>query len=198
MAIDFKKSETKNNLMRAFAGESQARNRYAFAASQAKKQGVHVIERVFTFTGNQEREHAEIFYEHLRNLAGETIVVDGGYPIDLYDDILDVLKAARHNEFEEHDPIYKDFAQIAREEGFPDIAASFHMIAQIEKVHGERFGMFADLLEKKQLFESEEEQPWMCLNCGHIHYGKQVPDSCPVCDHNQGYFIRWDMAPYSK
>ena len=96
MSTDFRNSETKENLMRAFAGESQARNRYTFAASQARKSGLHVIEAIFTFTANQEKEHAEIFYHHLQELAGETIVVDGGYPVDLYPDMLALLKAARH------------------------------------------------------------------------------------------------------
>lgn len=97
MAVDFKTSETKENLMRAFAGESQARNRYTFAASEAKKQNLQVIEAIFTFTANQEKEHAEIFYGHLKELAGETIEIDGGYPVDLYDDVVQLLYAAQHN-----------------------------------------------------------------------------------------------------
>ena len=98
MAVDFKNSETKLNLMRSFAGESQARNRYTIAASQAKKQNLHVIEAVFTYTANQEREHAEIFYNYLKGLGGETIHIDGGYPVDISENVLDLLKKAQHND----------------------------------------------------------------------------------------------------
>ncbi len=148
MAVDFKNSETKDNLMRAFAGESQARNRYTFAASQAKKEKLHVIEAVFTYTANQEKEHAEIFYKHLKELAGETIHVDGGYPVDITEDISKLLRMAQHNEYEEHDSVYKAFGEKAKEEGFMQVANSFFMIAEIEKKHGDRFGRFAEWMEK--------------------------------------------------
>jgi len=198
MAVDFKNSETKDNLMRAFAGESQARNRYTFAASMAKKEHLHVIESIFTFTANQEKEHAEIFYNHLHELVGENIHVDGNYPVDMQKDIVKLLRAAQHNEYEEYQDAYKYFGDKAKEEGFPQVAASFHMIAEIEKTHGDRFGRFADMLEKNELFVSDVETGWMCLNCGHIHYGKKVPDKCPVCDHDRGYFIRLELAPYQN
>ncbi len=100
MAVEFKNSETKDNLMRAFAGESQARNRYTFAASQAQKDGLHVISAIFAFTASQEKEHAEIFYNHLKEMAGETIFIDGGYPIDISEDISELLSMAQHNEYE--------------------------------------------------------------------------------------------------
>lgn len=103
MAVDFRTSETAKNLMRAFAGESQARNRYTFAASQAKKQKLHVIDAIFTFTANQEKEHAEIFFDHLQELLGETIQIDGTYPVEPYDEVPKLLRAAQHNEYEEHD-----------------------------------------------------------------------------------------------
>lgn len=193
MAVDFKTSNTKVNLMKAFAGESQARNRYTFAASQAKKAGLNVIEKVFTFTADQEKEHAKIFYDHLKNLAGSTIDIEGGYPIDIYENPLDLLKSAQHNEYEEHDPIYKSFGDEAKQEGFNDIAASFHMIAEIEKVHGDRFGKFAELLQNNKLFVSDVETGWICLNCGHIYRGKEVPQVCPVCKHSRGYFVRVEM-----
>ena len=122
---DFKNSETKDNLMRAFAGESQARNRYTFAAQQAKEEKLHVIEALFLYTANQEKEHAEIFYHHLKELAGETIQIDGGYPVDISESIQELLRKAQHNEYEEHDPIYKSFGQKAMEEGFRDVARSF-------------------------------------------------------------------------
>ena len=196
MSIEFCNSETKDNLMRAFAGESQARNRYTMAADQAKQQNLHVIEQIFTFTANQEKEHAEIFYDYLKELCGETIFIDGGYPVDQYEKSLDLLKAARHNEYEEFEDVYQNFSRIAKEEGFDAISNSFAQIAQIEKLHGDRFQMFADYLERNQLFVSEVETGWMCLNCGHIHRGTKVPGQCPVCHHDQGYFIRMELAPY--
>lgn len=197
MSVDFKNSLTRENLMRAFAGESQARNRYTIAASQAKNQNLHVIEAVFTFTANQEKEHAEIFYNHLSELAGENIHIDGSYPVDISQDVAQLLRFAQHNEYEEHDDVYLHFAEKAKEEGFMRVAGSFQMIAQIEKTHGDRFGMFADLLEQNKLFVSDVETAWMCLQCGNIYRGKSVPEECPVCHHNRGYFVRLEFAPYA-
>ena len=195
---DFKNSETAVNLMRAFAGESMARNRYIFAASQAKKQNLHIIEAAFLFTANQEKEHAEIFYNHLKSLAGETIDIQAGYPIDHSQSVLELLKSARHNEYEEHSPIYPAFGDKAKAEGFPAIASSFYQIAAIEKTHGDRFGMLADLLASNSLFKESSTTKWLCLNCGHVHEGPNAPATCPVCFHDQGYFIRLSMAPYTK
>lgn len=196
MGVEFKNSETKDNLMRAFAGESQARNRYTFAASQAKKENLYVVSAIFEYTANQEKEHAEIFYHHLKELAGETIHVDGGYPVDLTDDVAKLLRMAQHNEYEEHDPIYKAFGDKANEEGFPKVAASFHMIAEIEKIHGDRFGRLAEMLEQKKLFVSDVKTAWICLNCGYVYEGEKAPAKCPVCDHDKGYFIRFELSPY--
>lgn len=193
---DFTKSITKDNLMRAFAGESQARNRYTFAASQAQKNGLHVISAVFGFTASQEKEHAEIFYQHLKKMAGNTIFIDGGYPVDISESIADLLDMAQHNEYEEHDSVYQSFGETAREEGFEQIAASFFQIAAIEKVHGDRFGRYAKLIREGKLFVSEVEEEWMCLNCGFVYKGKKAPEICPVCHHDKGYFIRFALAPY--
>ncbi|MDF2908404.1 MAG: hypothetical protein K0R34_3725 [Herbinix sp.] len=196
--MDFKDSQTKDNLMRAFAGESQARNRYTFAASQAKQEHHHVIEAVFQFTAEQEREHAEVFYKFLKDLAGENIQIEAGYPVDIHDDIAKLLRSAQHNEYEEYDPVYKKFGDVAKEEGFPKIAAAFHMIAGIEKTHGDRFARLAELLEEKKLYVSDVEIGWMCLNCGYVHWGKEAPKQCPACQHDQGYFIRISMAPFTE
>lgn len=196
--VDFKSSVTKDNLMRAFAGESQARNRYTFAAQQAKSQGLHVIQAIFNFTAGQEKEHAEIFYGLLKDMAGQTIKVDGGYPVDIDDNIVNLLRAAEHNEYEEYDPIYKSFGDKAKEEGFEKIAATFHMIAKIEKTHGDRFSKFADMIENNELFVSNVETGWMCLNCGYVYTGKEALKVCPVCDHEKGYFIRLELAPFSN
>lgn len=197
MSVDFRTSQTRENLMRAFAGESQARNRYTFAASQAKKEKLHVLEEVFNFTASQEKEHAEIFYKFLSELAGENIQIDGAYPVDIHDNIIKVLRAAQHNEYEEHDPVYHDFGNTAKEEGFLKIANTFFNIAEIEKTHGDRFGQFADLLEQGKLFVSDVSVKWMCLNCGYIYEGKEALQICPVCEHDRGFFVRIELAPYS-
>ncbi|MBP1755944.1 MAG: hypothetical protein H6Q59_2342 [Firmicutes bacterium] len=196
--MDFKNSQTKDNLMRAFAGESQARNRYTFAAAQAKKEHQHVIEAIFRFTADQEKEHAEVFYKFLKEHAGESIQIEASYPVDINDDLVKLLRAAQHNEYEEYDPVYKTFGDIAKQEGFGKIAAAFHMIAGIEKTHGDRFARFAELLEEKKLYVADAEMGWMCLNCGYIHWGKEAPKECPACQHDQGYFIRLTLAPFSE
>ena len=193
-----KTSETAKNLMRAFAGESQARNRYTFAASAAKKEGFPVIQAVFQFTANQEKEHAELFYKFLQEMTGDTIHIDGGYPVDTYDRTLDLLKAARHNEFEEYENVYKQFGDIALDEGFDRVGQVFHMVADIEKTHGDRFDLFAGLLERGQLFASEVETGWVCLNCGYVYHGTFAPKYCPVCEHEQGWFIRMELTPLCR
>lgn len=198
-SVPFAQSETKINLLRAFAGESQARNRYTFAAGQAKKEGYALLADVFNFTANQEKEHAEIFYNHLKQeAAGENITIDAAYPIDSDTNMVTLLKAAQHNEFEEFESAYPAFAQKAEEEGFSRIAAHFRMIAEIERSHGERFGMYAALMENDRMFIADEETQWVCLNCGHIHKGMEAPMVCPVCDHDRGYFIRKELEPFTK
>lgn len=197
MSVPFENSITKENLMRAFAGESQARNRYTMAAWQAKKQGLGVIEAVFQFTANQEKEHAEIFYNHLSPAAETSISIDGSYPVDIVQDVIKLLRFAQRNEFEEHEDVYRSFEEQARAEGFLQIAASFHMIGAVEKTHGDRFGLFAELMEQDKLFTADAETSWMCLKCGHIYNGRSVPEKCPVCGHEKGYFIRLDLAPYT-
>ena len=196
--VSFQNSETKLNLMRAFAGESQARNRYTFAAEQAAKQNLHIVQAVFTFTANQEKEHGEIFYQLLQQLNGETIKIDGSYPVNASNQMIDLLHAAYHNEMEEYGDVYPKFAEAAKQEGFQEAANAFDMIAKIEKVHADRFENFAKMLREQTLFVSDVETGWICLNCGHVHYGKEAPKLCPVCKHNQGFFIRLELAPYTK
>lgn len=198
MPVSFKDSETRINLMKAFAGESQARNRYTFAAAQARTQQLHVIDAVFTFTANQEKEHAEIFYNFLREANGENIGIDGSYPVNLSASAAELLRAAEHNEFEEYDPVYRIFGEKAKEEGFARIGQTFLNIAEIEKTHGERFGMLAELLEQDKLFVSDVACKWICLNCGFVYEGTEVPKICPVCEHDRGFFIRLELAPFTK
>lgn len=197
MAVEFKNSETMKNLMRAFAGESQARNRYTFAEGQAKKENLYVISAIFKFTADQEKEHAEIFYNHLKELAGENIAIDGTYPVDITDSIIQLLRYAEHNELEEYGDVYKHFSEVAKQEGFLKVAAHFNLIAQVEKTHADRFAYFADLLEQNKLFISDVSCKWMCLNCGNVIESTQTPEKCPVCDHDKGYFIRLEFAPYT-
>lgn len=197
MMSDLKNSETLKNLMRAFAGESQARNRYTFAAGLCRQQKLHVLEAVFLFTAGQEKEHAEIFYNHMKAVSGSTVHIDGGYPVTVTNDVLRLLRDAQHNEYEEFDPVYPSFGEAARAEGFPEAAASFEQIARIELTHGNRFGRLADLLENGKLFVSDVKCGWMCLNCGYVLESLEAPRQCPVCSHDQGWFIRLEMAPYS-
>lgn len=196
MAIHFKESKTKENLMKAFAGESQARNRYTFAAEEARKQGLYAVSQVFLFTAEQERAHAERFYDLLKEMSGKTIEICGGYPVDKQQTVEELLYAAQHNEYEEYDDVYQNFGDMAKEEGFLEIASAFYQIAKIEKIHGDRFGKLAEMLENRTYFENSESGRWMCLNCGHIHSGKKVPGVCPVCRHEKGYFIPVELASY--
>lgn len=187
--MELKDSKTKENLLKSFAGESQARNRYNIAAAQAKKEGLYVIQSVFDYTANQEKEHAEVFYNQLKAFSGENIHIDGTYPIDNYNSTLQLLKSANHNELEEYDVVYKSFADVANEEGFTVISKIFSNIAAIEKIHADRFNSYVKDLEEGTLFKKDQEVQWFCTNCGFIYEGKEAPKNCPVCDHPQGYFM---------
>lgn len=196
MAVQFCESKTKENLMKAFVGESQARNRYTFAAKKARELGYESIAQVFEFTAEQERAHGERYYQLLNALAGETVTVDGTYPVDIAEDICELLDKAEHNEFEEYEHVYPQFAQIAKEEGFMEAASAFTMIGEVEQMHGKRFRKLAELLRANQFDKSTEEEKWMCLNCGYIHTGTQVPPNCPSCHYEKGYFIPLSFAPF--
>jgi len=192
--MELRGSKTYENLMRAFAGESQARNRYNIAASAARKEGLQVVEAVFNYTAEQERAHAKVFYKNLQEVAGDNISISGAYPVDLYDNTVKALKAAQHNELEEWDEVYKNFGKVAKEEGFIGISYIFSGIAEIEKTHADRFGRIADELEGGTLFKRDEEIAWMCTVCGHIHMGKEAPKVCSVCQHSQGYFLPFEES----
>lgn len=197
MSVEFKVSQTKENLMRAFAGECQARMRYDFASEQSKAAKLQVISAVFCFTASQEKEHAQIFLNHLRDFADENIKIDADYPVTIEDSVIKLLRAAHKNETEEYKNIYRSFGDTAREEGFSEIAASFYRIGDIEKTHAERFLLFSEYMEKNRLFISDIKCDWMCLNCGHILSGTEAPEICPVCSHDKGFFIRLELAPYT-
>ena len=196
MSVNFSYSWTKENLMRAFAGESQARNRYTIAAERAEEGGMLTIADVFRYTADQERAHAERFYSLLKDLSGETVHIDGSYPIDQQDTLPELLRAAEHNEHEEYADVYQAFGDTAKEEGFLEAASAFYQIAEIEHVHEKRFGALADMLGSNMYYHSEQVSRWMCTNCGYIHEGQAAPKVCPVCRHEQGYFLPYAMACY--
>ena len=196
--MELRDSVTKENLLRAFAGESQARNRYTFAAGLCRQNKLPVLEEVFLYTAGQEKEHAEVFYNHLKQGGCENVTITANYPIDLPDQPVKLLELARGHELEEHGDIYPSFAGKAEEEGFAEVARHFRQIAEIEKVHAQRFERFAKLMRENKLFVSDVETGWICLNCGHVFTGKQAPAKCPVCSHDQGYFIRLELSPYAK
>ena len=196
--MDLRESVTKENLLRAFAGESQARNRYTFAASTCCQEKLHVLEAVFLYTAQQELAHAKVFYSHLKKAGCENVTITANYPVDLPEQPQKLLELARSHEMDEFGDVYPAFAEKAQEEGFAEIARHFRQIAEIEKVHADRFDRFAMLMADGKLFVSDVETGWICLNCGHVFTGKQAPAKCPVCSHDQGYFIRLELSPYAK
>lgn len=194
--MELKDSQTRENLMRAFAGESQARNRYTFAAELAKKNNLYVIKKVFDLAASQEKEHAEVFYGYLKELEGQEITLgEAAYPVNTSEDVGTQLQNAVENETKEADDVYRSFGDIALQEGFNQIAGKFYMIADIEKVHAMRFQKFAELLKEGKLFASDVKTGWMCLHCGYVIESTTAPQNCPVCDSAQGYFVRLSMAP---
>ncbi|GMB10661.1 MAG: rubrerythrin [Candidatus Improbicoccus devescovinae] len=189
--MNFNNSETKINLMRAFAGECQARMRYVFYASRAKTQGLQVIAHLFSFVAEQEKEHAEVFYKALKPVTGEKILIkNADYPVELFNDVVVMLRKSLENELEESDVIYKKFGEIAGEEGFVDVADKFFLISKIERLHAARFKVFAELIEEQKMFKSAQISRWICLKCGNVHQGNEVPKECQVCGHNFGFFLK--------
>lgn len=188
---DLNGTKTCENLLKAFAGESQARNRYTFYASAARKEGYRQIEAIFIETAENEREHAKIFYKHL--LAGlhdelpTEVDINASYPV-AQGDTLSNLKAAAAGEREEWRVLYKEFAIEAKEEGFPEVSASFKKISLVEERHEARYLKLAANIEDGRVFEKDEKTAWKCRNCGYIHEGKNAPDDCPACNHPREHF----------
>ncbi len=172
--MELKGSKTEKNLMEAFAGESQARNKYTYFASKAKKEGYEQIAAIFEETAGNEKEHAKMWFKYLNG---------GEVP-----STLENLKAAAAGENGEWTDMYKRMAEEAREEGFNEIAAKFQMVGAIEKHHEERYNALIANLEAGKVFAKEEEKTWVCRNCGHVHKGAKAPLMCPVCAHPQSYF----------
>lgn len=178
-------SETEKNLLKSFVGESQARNQYDFFASAAKKEGYVQIAAVFTETANQEKEHAKRFFKLLADSELEFAVSCSSGKIGT---TLENLTASAAGENEEWTELYPAFAQTAKEEGFPQIAALWMNISVAEQRHDERFKAFLELLESGQMFAREEKQTWRCRNCGYVHQGPKAAKVCPACDHPQAHF----------
>ena len=172
--MNLKGTKTEKNLWEAFAGESQARNKYDFFASQAKKDGYEKIAEIFTETYGNEREHAKLWYKYLI----------GGKIKDTYENLL----TSAAGEKEEYTKMYKRMAEEARAEGFTEIAEKFEGVAKIENLHEQRYLAYAKTIKDGTIFKSEKEVVWKCRNCGHHHTGKEAPIKCPVCDHPQAYF----------
>ena len=189
--MNLKGTKTAENLLKAFAGESQARNRYTYYASVADKEGYKQIRNIFIETADNEKEHAKRFYKFL--LAGlkdelpATIMINAGYPV-AQGNTLDNLKAAANGENEEWSELYPAFAKVAEDEGFPEIAAAFKMISISEQRHEARFIKLAENIENDRVFKRDEKVLWKCGNCGYVHEGKEAPKECPACVHPQGHF----------
>ena len=185
---NLKGTETLKNLMAAFAGESQARNRYTFWSSIAKKEGYVEVSKIFEETANQEKEHAKRLMKLMNTAAqGETLPVAGEFPV-LMGTTVENLKAAAAGENEEWTHMYPEFAKKAEEEGLPEIAAILRAIAMAEKMHEERYLKLLENVKDGKVFEAGEVKIWKCRNCGHIVVGTEAPKVCPVCNHAQSYF----------
>lgn len=174
--MELKGSKTEQNLLTAFAGESQARNKYTYYASKAKKEGYEQIAAIFLETADNEKEHAELWFKYLH---------DGKVPTTE----VNLLDAAEGENFEWTD-MYKHMAEVAREEGFKEIAAKFELVGKIEKEHEERYRALLEKVKAEKVFVSEDIVIWKCRNCGHIHVGREAPEICPTCAHPKSYFER--------
>ncbi len=186
-----KGTKTAENLLKAFAGESQARTRYTFYSSVADKEGFKQIKNIFIETADNEKEHAKRFYkfllEGLQDELPTAIEINAAYPV-AQGTTLDNLKAAACGENEEWSELYPAFAEVAEKEGFPEVAAAFKMIATVEKRHEARYSKLAQNIQDNKVFKKEEKILWKCSNCGYIHEGGSAPDKCPACLHPQAYF----------
>jgi rubrerythrin len=186
-----KGTKTAENLLKAFAGESQARNRYTFYASVADKEGYKQIKNIFIETADNEKEHAKRFYKLLlEGLQGELpamIEINASYPV-AQGTTIENLKAAAEGENEEWSDLYPAFAKVAQDEGFPEVAAVFKLIASVEKHHEGRYKKLADNIANGVVFKKDEKILWKCGNCGYIHEGAEAPEKCPACVHPKAYF----------
>ncbi|MDD2583438.1 MAG: rubrerythrin family protein [Bacteroidales bacterium] len=185
MEKSIKGTKTEQNLLKAFAGESQARSRYVYFASTAKKEGYRQIAAVFEETAEQEKEHAKRFFKFLE---GGMVEITASYPAGIIGTTAQNLIAAAQGENEEWSELYPEFAKVAEEEGFPQVATAFKMIAKVEAEHEARYLTLLARVEAEKVFEREEEVEWQCRNCGYVHKGKKAPKTCPACIHPIDHF----------
>ena len=185
MSKSVKGTQTEKNLLKAFAGESQARNRYTFFASVARKEGYEQIANIFVETAGNEKEHAEIFF---RYLEGGDVEIEAAYPAGIIGDTKTNLNAAADGEKMEWSKIYADFEKTARKEGFAKIAKSFKEIADVEEFHEKRYRKLARNVVAGEVFKKRTVVKWHCTNCGYIHEGTEAPKECPACKHPQAYY----------
>nr|WP_321374487.1 rubrerythrin family protein [uncultured Bacteroides sp.] len=185
MAKSIKGTQTEKNLMQSFAGESQARMRYTYFASAAKKEGFEQIAAIFTETADQEKEHAKRMFKYLE---GGMVEINASFPAGVIGRTIDNLQAAAAGEHEEWSLDYPAFADVAEKEGFYEIAAMYRNISVAEKAHEERYRAFVKNIETASVFAKEGEVVWQCRNCGYIHVGKEAPEVCPACLHPQAHF----------
>ncbi len=183
--MNLKGSKTEKNLLTAFAGESQARNRYTYFASKAKKEGYVQISALFQETADNEKEHAKRFFKFLE---GGEVEISGTFPAGIIGTTAENLKAAAAGENEEHTKLYPEAANIAEEEGFKEVAAVFRYIASVEKHHEARYLALLKNIEEGKVFKKDQSIEWKCGNCGYIHEDDTAPNKCPACDHPQAHF----------
>jgi rubrerythrin len=181
-------SKTEKNLLKSFAGESQARNRYTFFASVAKKEGYEQISEIFTETAGNEKEHAELFFKYLK---GGDVEITAAYPAGVIGTTAENLKAAAEGEKMEWGTLYPDFANVADKEGFPEIANTFRMVAKVEEKHERRYLKLLANVKQGTVFKKDKVIMWKCRNCGYVYEGSEAPEKCPVCDHERSYFEVW-------
>lgn len=185
MSKPVKGSKTEKNLLKAFAGESQARNRYTYFASAAKKEGYEQICGIFLETAENEKEHAKVFFKYLE---GGDVEITAAYPAGVIKDAKTNLEEAAAGEKVEWTLLYADFAKIAKEEGFDEVAKSFEQIAKVEKFHEARYRKLIENISKREVFKKKEPVKWHCRNCGYVVEGMIAPDQCPACKHPQAYY----------
>jgi len=183
-----KNTQTEKNLLTAFAGESQARNRYTFFASAAKKAGYEQISAIFTETADNEKEHAERLFKFLE---GGEVEITGSFPAGIIGDTVSNLEASADGENHEHTIMYPEFADVAEKEDFPEIAEVFKNIAVAEKAHEERYRALIKNIEQDMVFRRDKVVQWKCRNCGYLHEGAEAPEECPACAHAKAYFELW-------
>ncbi len=186
--MELKGSETEKNLLKSFAGESQARMRYTSFASVAKKEGYEQISAIFTETADNEKEHAKIFFKHLKDSEGILVEITASYPAGKIGTTEKNLLAAAEGEKLEWGTLYPEFEKIAKEEGFEEIANSFKEIREVEVQHEKRYRKLLENIENNKVFKKEKPVKWKCRNCGYIHEGAEAPDECPACKHSQAYY----------